>query len=493
MAQKHGGGSANVAEMISGSRYRLLMVGSILVVLLNAWVAWHALGSLLNAQGWLAHTLEVLMQAEETSVAMSASSNAARAFLITGAPMYESRYEQAKQEAWRDVDNIARLTADNRSQQQRIPVVRQRMMVRWAAQEKAMRLKAASPAETVPKADVQTALSDSPDGGISVKYALAQVANEERRLVADRYAEANAAKHEAMISFVAATVLDLLLIVVAFQQLGNARRDREQLASRASEIFDLNARLSGVNAELSSLNADLEQRVEERTRELEVSNQELQAFSYSVSHDLRAPLRTIDGFSLALAEDFAEVLNAEGRDYIQRVRGGVQRMGMLIDALLQLSRVTRSEVQRETVDLSQLATLVFGELAVNEAGRKVSFEAEPGMVAEADPRLMRVAFENLLGNALKFTSKRADAEVCFGTVTKGNETVYFIRDNGAGFDMRYVDRLFTAFQRLHGDRDFKGSGIGLATVSRIIRRHHGRIWAEGEIGAGATFYFTLSS
>ena len=468
------------------------MFGSILIVLLNAWVASHALGSLFSAQGWLAHTLEVLMQAEETSVAMSSASNASRAFLITGSPSYVTRYEQAKGEAWRDVDRIATLTADNRSQQARIPVLRQRMTVRLGAQEAAMRLKAAQPNGTVPPAILETALSDSPDGGVSVKYAIAQITNEERRLVQDRYAEAIAARRNVVISFVAATALDLLLVVVAFQQLGNARRDREQLAHRSAEISDLNVQLSGVNGELSALNAELEGRVQERTRELEVTNQELQAFSYSVSHDLRAPLRTIDGFSLALAEDFSEVLNAEGRDYIQRVRGGVQRMGSLIDALLQLSRVTRSELQREPVDLSQLATLVFEELMVNEPGRAVAFVAEPETLAESDPRLMRVAFENLLGNALKFSSKQPDAEVRFGSMTKDGETVYFIRDNGAGFDMRYVDRLFTAFQRLHGDRDFKGSGIGLATVSRIIRRHHGRIWAEGEIGAGATFYFTLS-
>jgi len=274
--------------------------------------------------------------------------------------------------------------------------------------------------------------------------------------------------------------------VIAFQQLIQTREDREQLAERAGEIIKLNGELQGLNSEL-------ELRVEQRTRELEVSNQELQAFSYSVSHDLRAPLRTIDGFSLALLEDYADRLDADGRDYIARVRAGVQRMGMLIDALLQLSRVTRSEVQREEVNLTQLSTLIFEEMQSSEEKRGAVFTAQPNAVAEADPRLMRVAFENLLGNALKFTSKIPDARIHFGQMDKDGQTVYFIRDNGAGFDMQYVDRLFTAFQRLHGDRDFKGSGIGLATVSRIIRRHHGEIWAEGEPGRGATFYFTLDA
>jgi light-regulated signal transduction histidine kinase (bacteriophytochrome) len=254
-------------------------------------------------------------------------------------------------------------------------------------------------------------------------------------------------------------------------------------------------RIAALNTELTQLNTALEVRVKQRTRELEASNQELEAFSYSVSHDLRAPLRTIDGFSLALLEDFSDKLNDEGRDYIARVRSGVQRMGTLIDALLQLSRVTRSELQADAADLSQLATLVFHELEASDRGRSVTFEAEPHVLVHGDPRLLRIALENLIGNAWKFTSKTEHARIEFGTRPatgdEAGDTVYFIRDNGAGFDMNYVDRLFTAFQRLHGDRDFKGSGIGLATVSRIIRRHHGMIGATGEPGRGATFYFTL--
>jgi light-regulated signal transduction histidine kinase (bacteriophytochrome) len=175
------------------------------------------------------------------------------------------------------------------------------------------------------------------------------------------------------------------------------------------------------------------------------------------------------------------------------VRNGVQRMGTLIDALLQLSRVTRSDIQREEVNLSQLATLVFHEIQTGDPSREVAWVAPPGIVAYADPRLLRIAFENLLGNAWKFTARTPNAAIEFGSSLRGSENVYFIRDNGAGFDMQYVDRLFTAFQRLHGDRDFKGSGIGLATVSRIIRRHHGTIWAEAETGRGATFFFTLAA
>ena len=233
--------------------------------------------------------------------------------------------------------------------------------------------------------------------------------------------------------------------------------------------------------------------MEQGTRELQAANKELEAFSYSVSHDLRAPLRTIDGFSLALEEDFAESLNEEGRDFIRRVRAGVQRMGTLIDALLELSRVTRSDIQRERMDLSQLATNVFNQLQAGSPERQVLWVCQPGVLVEADPRLVRIALENLIGNAWKFTERTAAARITFGSAPRETGTVYFIEDNGAGFDMAYVGRLFTAFQRLHGDRDFKGSGIGLATVSRIILRHHGEIWAESQVGQGATFSFTLAA
>ena len=478
--------------MTSKSRYRLLMVGPILLVLLNAWIAYGALRQLFEAQHWLAHTLKVRTQAADVYLSMSSANSSARGYLLTALPEFTARYQESTRDVYRGTDRLQQLTVDNPMQQDRIGVLRKRISVKLGALDAAMAMRSASPSSPLSLAALRPALSDSPDGGISVKYAITQIEAEEDRLLLQREGDASAARRNTAFSFAGAILLDIALLVLASQQLVNASRDREQLAARAAEISGLNARLSNVNMELSSLNTELEQRVEQRTRELEVSNQELQAFSYSVSHDLRAPLRTIDGFSLALAEDFADVLNEEGRDYIQRVRGGVQRMGTLIDALLQLSRVTRSDLQREQVNLSQLASLVFSELMANEPGREVLFVAQPDVMGDADPRLMRVAFENLIGNALKFTSKIEGARVEFGQTAQGSETVYFIRDNGAGFDMQYVDRLFTAFQRLHGDRDFKGSGIGLATVSRIIRRHHGRIWAEGAVGAGATFFFTLN-
>ena len=235
-------------------------------------------------------------------------------------------------------------------------------------------------------------------------------------------------------------------------------------------------------------------------------NQEQESFCYSVSHDLRAPLRSIDGFSRILLEDYQDKLDDAGKDSLGRVRAATQRMGILIEDLLTLSRLTRAEMHVVPVDLSALAILVANELERAEPERRVKFVIEPGLVAQADAGLIRSVLENLMGNAWKYSSKKADAQIEFGALSpidlefppktdsglgSVTEKTFFVSDNGAGFDMAYVDRLFGAFQRLHTVAEFPGSGIGLATVQRILHRHNGRIWAEGRVDQGATFYFTL--
>lgn len=239
------------------------------------------------------------------------------------------------------------------------------------------------------------------------------------------------------------------------------------------------------------LNETLERQVEERTAQLKAANKELEAFSYSVSHDLRSPLRSIDGFSKALLEDYSDRLDEEGVGHLRRVRAATQRMGRLIDDLLKLSRITRSEMGREEVDLSAAARAVVEELRKAQPGRRVTCRVAEGVTAEGDGRLLRVALENLLSNAWKFTANREDAIVEFGATGRDGRPVYFVRDNGAGFDMAYADKLFGAFQRLHGVTEFEGTGIGLSIVQRIVRRHGGEVWAEAAVGEGATFFFTL--
>lgn len=243
--------------------------------------------------------------------------------------------------------------------------------------------------------------------------------------------------------------------------------------------------------ELRLLNEDLEQRIKKRTAQLEIVNKELESFSYSVSHDLRAPLRVIDGFSEILLEDYAGILDKQGKDYLERVRRGAQRMNELIDDLLKLSRVNQSEVQYETVDLSALVKSVAETCRQNHPQRTVELLIQEGVKAQADANLLQIVVTNLLENAWKYTGKIAHPRIEFGMTVKDGNSVYYIRDNGVGFDMTQAGKLFNAFQRLHSADEFPGTGIGLATVKRVINRHGGHIWAESEAFQGATFYFTL--
>lgn len=263
------------------------------------------------------------------------------------------------------------------------------------------------------------------------------------------------------------------------------------LAVVASQVGQFMERIRA-EAALRTLNAELEGRVAERTAELAAANMELEAFTSSASHDLQAPLRTIAGFGQALAEDYESSLDANGQDYLRRIREASHRMAQLIDDLLLLSRVTRTGMRRESVDLTALAVDVADQLTRAEPGRMgVRFRIEHGVNAYGDERLLRVALENLLGNAWKFTAGKAEATISFGREEHEGKAVYYVRDDGAGFDMTYVDKLFAPFQRLHSNAEFDGSGVGLATVKRIILKHGGQVWGEGVTGGGATFYFTL--
>jgi len=263
-----------------------------------------------------------------------------------------------------------------------------------------------------------------------------------------------------------------------------------ELVGEISSSRDI-TELRNAQAEVEALNRELERRVAERTAELETANRELEAFSYSVSHDLRGPLRSIDGFSSLLIERGAAGLDDDSKGHLSRIRAAAQRMAMLIDDLLDLSRVTRSEMHRREVNLSELAGTILANVAAEAPGRAVKMHIAPDLKAHADAGLMRVLLENLLGNAWKFTGNRADARIEFGRAMHDGQEAFFVRDNGAGFDMTYSKRLFGAFERLHAQTEFEGTGIGLATAQRIVHRHGGRIWAEGRIDRGATFFFVI--
>ncbi len=279
----------------------------------------------------------------------------------------------------------------------------------------------------------------------------------------------------------------------------------DELGALTDAFNQMLGRIAEQKGELQRYAADLERRVEDRTRELQerneslrrnaaellAANTELDAFAYSVSHDLRAPLRSIDGFSQILLEDYSEKLDEAGRESLQRVRAASQRMGTLIDDLLKLARVTRAEIRTEDVDLSGMAREIVADLQRTTPERQVEFQIAPELKARGDTRLLRVALDNLLRNSWKYTAKQPAPRVEFRSADANGGRTFMVRDNGAGFDMKYADKLFGVFQRLHAAADFEGTGIGLATVRRIINRHGGRIWAEGAVDQGATFYFTL--
>jgi len=245
-------------------------------------------------------------------------------------------------------------------------------------------------------------------------------------------------------------------------------------------------------AKILALNAELEQRVHERTLELEAVNKELGAFNYSVSHDLRAPLRRIRGFVDCLEQGYADKLDAEGLRLIQVVRTSAEHMNTLIDALLRLAGFSRDQLKPQPTNLSVLVHSILAELHQGDPTRRVEFVVTEDVIANGDPAMLRVVMENLLGNAWKFTGKQATARVEFGSVAQGDKVATFVSDNGAGFDMKYADKLFGAFQRFHTQDEFPGTGIGLASVQRIVHRHGGRIWAQSTVEQGTTFYFTLN-
>jgi light-regulated signal transduction histidine kinase (bacteriophytochrome) len=260
--------------------------------------------------------------------------------------------------------------------------------------------------------------------------------------------------------------------------------------------FPVEISLSPIETEEGTLVSGAIRDVTERKRietALRFSNKELEAFSYSVAHDLRAPLRGIHGFSHTLLEESSDRLDDEGKEFLRRICAGAERMAELIDALLALSRVSRVKIRRESVDLSAVAQSVVGQLRASTPDRAVDFVAEAEVMANGDASLLRAMLENLLGNAWKFTGARSGAKITFGSKLKESELVYYVADNGAGFDMAFANKLFAPFQRLHTTQEFAGTGIGLATVQRIVRRHGGEIWAEAVVGQGATFLFTLGS
>jgi signal transduction histidine kinase/CHASE3 domain sensor protein len=618
-----------------------LLFGAILVVTLNAWVAYRAVETLTQSQFWVAHTWQVINAVERVLGSLKDAETGTRGYLLTGDDSYLAPYALAKAALPQELNQLQRLTTDNPQEQERVAEMRAVIDQRLQTLDEGVKERSEGNTNSI-RLFVLTGTGKTEMDHVRTLSAAMQ--NTEQGLLKERTAAAAAARNKADATLIGASVLDIVLLILLFLNLSRERAMRykaDETAERLQELQSISdvaltrltlteltdelldrvrtvthadgvvlcmwhdgeievsatngiavnpglrikldasdplyqaattnrvitltgtsaahvpleglsremhavlvlpltisdrvvgilmagrraanafedtdqqlltvvadriaLSLARVNAyeaerearkqaeasaaEVQALNMELEERVRQRTAELEATNRELEAFSYSVSHDLRAPLRSVDGISVALEEDYGDQLTPEARDFLRRIRAGVQKMGQLIDALLQLSRITRAELTREDIDVTALAEEVASDLRQQNPNRNLTFRIQPGMHADADPRLLRVAFENLLGNAVKFTSKKEVAVIDVGQNSETNE--FFVRDNGAGFDMQYAGKLFTAFQRLHGDRDFQGSGIGLATVSRVVRRHGGKTRAESAVGDGATFLFTL--
>ena len=464
----------------------LLTVFAVLLVIANAIVAYRAVGVLEKSQNWVQHTYQVIAQVEIIMGSAKDAETGERGYLITGDRRFLEPYDKAERDLPAEFDTFQQLTNDNPSQLARLAEMRSHFAVRNQLLQHAIEIRGGGTNMA------QAALAVTEKGRFemdTLRRIGKEMQSEEFRLLGPRLTDAHNADIRTRLTVAVATGLDVLLIIIMSRYLYRERELRRATERQAVELRQANDQILASTAEIRELNESLDLRVKQRTAELEAINRELEAFSYSVSHDLRAPLRTVDGFSLALEEDYADAVGDAGKDFIRRIRAGVQRMGQLIDALLQLSRITRADLESADFDMSALANSVAAVLQQENSDRHVEFRIEPDLSATGDPRLVRIALENLLGNSVKFTSRRPAALIEFGWDPALQ--AYFVRDNGAGFDMTYADRLFSAFHRLHGDKDFKGSGIGLATVSRIVHRHHGKIWAESQVDNGATFFFSL--
>ncbi|MEH2171716.1 sensor histidine kinase [Nostoc sp.] len=461
-----------------------------------------------NAQ-WVTHTREVLEKTKEVMSEIKDVETGQRGYLLTGKERYLEPYHAATGEIAQKLKTLRQLTADNPNQQQRLDrleplITRKLVLIEQTINARSKNLESAL--QIVQTDQGQQIMEE-------IRMLTTAMENEENELLKQRSMEANASAHQTTLltifgSIIASAIVGLAATItnqelVKRKQMENSlQKARDELEievnKRTAELRNTNEELQTeinerkkAESEILRLNVQLEQRVAERTAQLEATNKEMEAFSYSVSHDLRAPLRSIDGFSQALLEDYADKLDALGQNYLQRVRAATQRMAQLIDDLLNLSRLTRSEMRYEKVDLSALVEAIATDLHKTQPERQVEFVIMPGLVANGDAHLLRIVLENLLGNAWKFTGKHQKARIEFGLLQQNDTDVYFVRDDGTGFDMAYVEKLFGAFQRLHAMTEFEGTGIGLATVQRIIHRHGGRVWAESAVEQGATFYFTL--
>ena len=421
---------------------------------------------------WLEHGYQIIAELEASYITIREAESDQRTYLVNDDERFLNSLKSAADKFKAQIDRLGSLTADNPSQHARVGKLEALGIERINILETQARLKQERGAEAV-KQDI---LEGSGARKMTETYSLAnEIKREEESLLAERRAHSAASARNAMWSLAALGSAVMATLAMAYTFIS-----REIIGRKRTED------------ELRRLNEELEDRVARRTAEIEASNKELEAFSYSVSHDLRAPLRHVASFANLLREHAAASLDETGENYLRRIVEAANSMGRLIDGLLIFSRLGRVEMSREPVNLKQLTEEALQELQPEVEGREIIWRIGELPVVEGNREMLRTVVVNLLSNAIKFTRPRRQAQIEVGfRGAREGEAVCFVRDNGVGFDMRYAGKLFGVFQRLHRARDFEGTGIGLANVQRIILRHWGRVWAEGEVGRGATFYFSL--
>jgi signal transduction histidine kinase len=421
---------------------------------------------------WLEHGYQIIASLESSYITLREAESDQRTYLINNNQEFLNSFKAAENKFRAQIDQLKTLTSDNRSQYARVRKLEALGIERLHILQSQIQLKQEHGGE----AARQEILEGSGLRKMAETYSMAnEIKGEEESLLAERRARSAAGARNVMWSLGALGVAVMTTLAMAYMFI-----NREMIRRRRT------------TEELRSLNEELEERVALRTAEIEASNKELEAFSYSVSHDLRAPLRHISSFANLLREHAANSIDETGVKYLSRIIEAANGMGRLIDGLLIFSRLGRMEMSRDPVNLNQLTEEALQELQSEIEGREIVWRIGELPVVEGHRETLRAALVNLLSNAIKFTRPRRPAQIEVGCrEARGGEAVCFVRDNGVGFDMRYAGKLFGVFQRLHHAKEFEGTGIGLANVQRIISRHGGRIWAEGEVGRGATFYFSL--
>jgi signal transduction histidine kinase len=467
---------------------------AVLVTGLMGLLSWRTANKEAEDSDWVAHTYAVKATLEDTLRHVVDVQTGARTFNSTGEEAFLEPYFKGMQAIAQDREMLRYQIADNRLQQMRLNLLEPQTTATLGIAKElvATRWEAGTIAPSAMFLESKRRMD-------AVGTTVAEMQAEENKLLQQRTEKTAAAQRlTKIVSFSSTLVGVVLLLVVGLairREINKSARMRGQLrvlnADLEQRVEQRTAELTRSQQEIHELNDGLEQRVADRTAQLEEANKELESFTYSVAHDLRAPLRHIVGFSGILVEEFGASLSVEAQRYLQRIQDGTRKMGQLVDELLSLARVGRQTPNLQQVGLNSIVKEVIGILQPELAGRHVEWKIADLPFVECDPTLLKQVFQNLISNALKYSRPRPRAVIEIGQTQHNGDSAIFVRDNGVGFNMKYADKLFGVFQRLHRTEDFEGTGVGLATVQRIIKKHQGKVWADAQLDKGATFYFNL--